>query len=492
MEKTYYKGKILDKTKLQTFFLDLGNLKNTSYSKTSDTFLKYLNTLEENKKEDFIKKIKDIPSNNVTSLSNPQFSEIKLAINYMIDVLYNEENKKSIEIIFELITSENGDLYGKELLTGLLFPITSLDKVEYKVINRDVKNAIVSDEGDLYIIDTTDKKYYDLEDYHCANYKNEYTIYYRKKAEKFVNGYSNMTFYPINLNIYYLNPIINDFQNLDLCEAIVFNQTVANKNEIDEYISRFKGIMKTRAKRKFIENITTQYNKNIFNSEIKEKEEVQEVKKNRIEKDTITLKLENIEYLLAKLKMKNIEMYEKFLIEYNELINSEDKVLTLTPINLESLTLLEGKIEFYLEYSKKINNNILDLLNDLKNEYLDNFQNNKDEVTKLTIIEIDKLNELFLKTKKEYSIKEQMQILKDITFLYIMEIIEDDNIKISDLENSYFKDNLKYAMIVIMSLVDNDIIKDDILINLENELNINNIYHIIKNIEFKKCKQKLK
>ena len=190
--------------------------------------------------------------------------------------------------------------------------------------------------------------------------------------------------------------------------------------------------------------------------------------------------------------MKNIEIYEKFLIEYNELISSEDKVLTLTPINLESLTLLEGKIEFYLEYSKKINNNILDLLNDLKNEYLDNFQNNKDEVTKLTIIEIDKLNELFLKTKKEYSIKEQMQILKDITFLYIMEIIEDDNIKISDLENSYFKDNLKYAMIVIMSLVDNDIIKDDILINLENELNINNIYHIIKNIEFKKCKQKLK
>ena len=95
MEKTYYKGKILDKTKLQSFLLDLGNLKNTSYSKTSDTFLKYLNTLEQNKKEDFIKKIKDIPSNNVTSLSNPQFSEIKLAINHMIDMLCNEENKKS-------------------------------------------------------------------------------------------------------------------------------------------------------------------------------------------------------------------------------------------------------------------------------------------------------------------------------------------------------------------------------------------------------------
>lgn len=70
--------------------------------------------------------------------------------------------------------------------------------------------------------------------------------------------------------------------------------------------------------------------------------------------------------------------------------------------------------------------------------------------------------------------------------------IPNENIKIKDLENSYFIDHLKYIMMVIMSLIDDDIIKDDILINLDDELNIYNIYNIIKNIEFKKQKQKKK
>ena len=238
--------------------------------------------------------------------------------------------------------------------------------------------------------------------------------------------------------------------------------------------------------------MTTQYNKNIFNSEIKEKEQKEEVKKTKIEKDKITLKLENIEYLLARLKSKNNDMYLTYLKEYNELINSEDKTLTLTPITLESLTLLEGKIEFYLNYSKNINNNISDLLNDLKNEYLDNFQNKKDKTTKLTIAEIDKIYELFLKTRNEYLLKDQTKTLKDIALLYVMETIEDDNIKISDLENSYFIDNLKYIMMSIISLIDDDIIKDNILINLDDELNVQNIYNTIKNIEFKKNKTKSK
>ena len=43
-----------------------------------------------------------------------------------------------------------------------------------------------------------------------------------------------------------------------------------------------------------------------------------------------------------------------------------------------------------------------------------------------------------------------------------------------------------------MSLIDDDIIKDNILINLDDELNIYNIYNIIKKIEFKKQKKKKK
>lgn len=73
-----------------------------------------------------------------------------------------------------------------------------------------------------------------------------------------------------------------------------------------------------------------------------------------------------------------------------------------------------------------------------------------------------------------------------------METIEDNDIDITDLENSYFSDHLKYIMMVILSLIDDNTIKDNIFINLEDELNIQNIYNIIKNIEFKNNKQKRK
>lgn len=502
MEKIYYKGQIVNIDKLKDIMLELGNIENKGYSLLADIFLDYLNKLNYNVRKNFTDEIKETPSNSMISLSNMSFAEIKSKINDMFIDYYNLYKKiqEDINIIYELITNENGDLYGKELLTGLLFPIATNDKIQYRMTKTDVKHAILSVDGILFFINTKDRVYTDSKYYYCNSddkknteiiYNTNYDICNFQPYFRECNNDSNK-FYPINLTVYSLNPIIKPFENLNLCEAIIFNHKVANKNEIKEYTNRFKGLLKNSSKKKFIQNITTQYNKNIFNSEIKEKEPAKEVKKTKIEKDKITLKLENIEYLLARLKSKNNDMYLTYLKEYNEFINSEDKTLTLTPITLESLTLLEGKIEFYLNYSKNINNNISDLLNDLKNEYLDNFQNNKDKTTKLTIVEIDKLYELFLKTRNEYLLKDQIKILKDIALLYVMETIEDENIKISDLENSYFIDNLKYIAMSIMSLIDDDIIKDNILINLDDELNVQNIYNTIKNIEFKKNKTKSK
>lgn len=500
MEKIYYIGQIVNVDKLKDITLELGNLKNKGYSLSANNFLDYLSTLNDKINKSFTDEIKETPSNSMISLSNMSFTEIKSKINDMFIDDYNLYKKKSENnIIYELITNENGDLYGKELLTGLLFPIATSDKIQYRMTKAGVEHSILSNDGRLFYINTKDSVYTDSKHYYCSSYNINgieiiYIDFYIRSIQPYFRECNNDSnkFYPISLTVYSLNPIIKSFENLSLCEAIIFNHKVANKNEIEEYTNRFKGILKNSSKKKFIQNMTTQYNKNIFNSEIKEKEQKEEVKKTKIEKDKITLKLENIEYLLARLKSKNNDMYLTYLKEYNELINSEDKTLTLTPITLESLTLLEGKIEFYLNYSKNINNNISDLLNDLKNEYLDNFQNKKDKTTKLTIAEIDKIYELFLKTRNEYLLKDQTKTLKDIALLYVMETIEDDNIKISDLENSYFIDNLKYIMMSIISLIDDDIIKDNILINLDDELNVQNIYNTIKNIEFKKNKTKSK
>ena len=346
----------------------------------------------------------------------------------------------------------------------------------------------------MFFIESHEKPYQVGISYDCSNYFQKDAIYYRKDSSNgiFYSHGDYRKYFPINFVSHSLTPIIRPFENLSLCKSIVFTYKVADKNEIEKYTHQFKGLFKNSSKRKFLENITTQYNKNIFNSVVTEKEQKIEIKKNKVEKDKMTLKLENIEYLLSKLKNKNNEAYEELQKEYNELIDSENKTLTLTPITIETLTILEGKMEFSLSYSKNKNNDIFSLLEDLKKEYLDNFKSEEDKTTKLTLAEIDKLYELFLKTKQEYALKSQTKILKDIAFLYIMETIEDEDIKIRDLENSYFIDHLKYIMMVIMSLIDDDIIKDDILINLDDELNIYNIYNIIKNIEFKKQKQKKK
>lgn len=69
-----------------------------------------------------------------------------------------------------------------------------------------------------------------------------------------------------------------------MCEIILFEPTVANKNEIEEYKNKFKGIMKNSAKKKFTEKIITQYNKNIFNFQIEEYISESEIKKKNLKR----------------------------------------------------------------------------------------------------------------------------------------------------------------------------------------------------------------
>ena len=149
MEKIYYKGQIVNIDKLKDIMLELGNIENKGYSLLADIFLDYLNKLNYNVRKNFTDEIKETPSNSMISLSNMSFTEIKSKINDMFIDHYNLYKKiqEDINIIYELITNENGDLYGKELLTGLLFPIATNDKIQYRMTKTDVKHAILSVDG---------------------------------------------------------------------------------------------------------------------------------------------------------------------------------------------------------------------------------------------------------------------------------------------------------------------------------------------------------
>lgn len=171
--------------------------------------------------------------------------------------------------------------------------------------------------------------------------------------------------------------------------------------------------------------------------------------------------------------------------KYAEIL--ESSFPTIKPLSLETLVILEAEIEFYLNFSKKNTDSIDNYLDELKKEYLINLIENNNKKTDLTIEELDKITELFLKTKNNYSIIDQRKILKTISLIYLFEVMENkDNIDIRVLENSYFKDNIKSIILGIKSLQEIGILENNINLYLDKDISIINVVNIIKELKVKK------
>ena len=128
--------------------------------------------------------------------------------------------------------------------------------------------------------------------------------------------------------------------------------------------------------------------------------------------------------------------------------------------------------------------------NDLKKEYLFNYLNQESKKTDLTFEKINKMNELFLKIKDKYSLVNQRKVIKDLAFLYVMEVYENkDTITLEELENSYFKDNLKSIIICLKGLSEIGLIKLNYSFDLVEELNCGLVLDIIRNIKFNKIQE---
>lgn len=178
MSKIYYSGEILNVEEILPTIFNLGDMEHFGYSENVDQFLEYLYTLKIDKIEEFRRLMKNTLPNEVIKLSNPELNEIKSTINHIISG-YN----KGTKILFEIITSESGDLYGKELLTGLLFPLTPADKIEYRLIKSNVNNVVLSEQKKLlFFIKSYEKPYQVDIDYDCSNYFQKDEIYYRKDS----------------------------------------------------------------------------------------------------------------------------------------------------------------------------------------------------------------------------------------------------------------------------------------------------------------------
>ena len=197
--------------------------------------------------------------------------------------------------------------------------------------------------------------------------------------------------------------------------------------------------------------------------------------------------LENIEFLLQKLKILDEKLYKKYKAQYEEMINSEDKILTLYPLTKEAALQLMITIEQALE--KNTNKIIKTKLIELKEKYILSLIDNKK--TNYTLQQIDDITKKFLEEKDKYSLLDQRTILKDISLIYLFEVMENiDDMTKEILEKSYFKLCLNYILISLNSLIEENIIKTDLQIDFNNEITLEYVFELLKNIRFKKKKIK--
>ena len=149
------------------------------------------------------------------------------------------------------------------------------------------------------------------------------------------------------------------------------------------------------------------------------------------------------------------------------------------------LAIFLGELEATLLFKKEGIEDIINFLTDLKRDYLLNSLNQESKKNDLTFEKINKMNELFLKIKDKYSLVNQRKVIKSLVFLYVLEVYENkDTITLEELENSYFKDNLKSIIICLKGLSEIGLIKLNYSFDLVEELTCGLVLDIIKSIEF--------
>ena len=408
-------------------------------------------------------------------------------------VLSKYYSNNSENVIYEIIVDVDGNLYGKEILTGAIFPIISKRKIE--VSDTDNNVTLLSTRF------AEDNLYYLCASRVCSlEFQNKYglSLYVDPKDYK----YSSTSLYTLNCvghesefcikkyghRIEISIGVTFPFSNLERGECYIENTSSANEVEINKYKK-----MHQDKKRLFGKAINTwkeriiEYSKtNVFKGDILPKKEEEKPKRISMDKDGNLMS--NIEYLLLKLKNHNEELYKKYHDEYDNLLSNSTNMQVIPITN--SLESIKAKIEFALEFNKNGGMNISTYLNNKKCEYLDNILNNSDIKTALTIKELDKIMELFLKIQYEFDLTTRRNVIHDISLLYILELYENkDIINEFDLDNSYINDIIMSIIVTLNSLKELGLIEnDDLIIDLSDDLKLSDILEIIKKMQFKNLK----
>ncbi len=365
----------------------------------------------------------------IASLNNA-FKGVKLTI---------YENDVILDLMYEKVEDQEGNIYARELLSGKLFPISD--------------------------------KYTEFMKYMITN----------------IPTCPNASTFTIKMDAEYRHP------NYEKIYSVMMFEEVADKNDLDEYLNKYdRMFFGEYKKQKRIDRIVYESNKNVLSEEV----EVTEISRNRKAKterqsqNTLTISMENIEYMISRLESINPERSKYYSEEYERALNSVD-IMQNKRVSETSIISLEARLEFELMFTKGENTSLTEKLDELKKEYLSHFIEKTQEKTSITLDDLDKLMELFLKTKDSYSILEQRKILRNFATIYTLEVKE--NIKEIDfnrLKDSYFNDLKKSIILSIKSLIQTGLFKNNIQFELSIDESIENILELIRSLEIENVNQR--
>ena len=344
------------------------------------------------------------------------------------------ENGVILDLIYEKVEDQDGNLYARELLSGKLFPISDKNTKFMKYTLIDIPSC------------------------------------------------PNASTFAIKIEAEYRHP------NYDKIYSVMMFEEIADTNDVAEYLSKYDRIfLGEHKKQKRINRITYESNKNVLSEEV----EVTEISRNKQTKterrsqNTLTISMENIEYMISRLESINPERSKYYSEEYERALNSVDIMQNKT-VSEASIISLEARLEFELMFTKGENTSLVDKLDELKKEYLSHFIENTQEKTSITLDDLDKLMELFLKTKDSYSIVEQRKILRNFATIYTLEVKENSNeIDSNRLKDSYFNDLKKSILLSIRTLIQTGLFKSNIQFELSTDESIENILELIRSLELK-------
>ena len=217
----------------------------------------------------------------------------------------------------------------------------------------------------------------------------------------------------------------------------------------------------------------------LFNDEESEKIEQED----NLNNNYINL-INDIEYNLSNLKDINNDLYIKYKEEYDNYIKNNITDIT-------TLGYLNGRILADISINKERPIDLIKYLEDLKEELLNNFINNNEVKIDLSFNKLDKIYELFLNKEKNYNAEDKIEILRNISLIYLLEVYNNKNkIKLDELNKTNFKYQLKNIILWIKYFLEQDIITCSYFLSLIDDINSKTVFDMIKSIEFKNKKER--